>query len=306
MRARWYSASNARWERLDPFEGNPTDPFSFNKYGFVHGNPVMGADPTGWYFSAGGMLSGMAIGMGMTAMTIGAMSIFGPRVDKPSFGQSLIPVLGSAWSAIYDFQNGSYFMGAVHSAIAVSDWFLVGAAIKFVGKSLFKIGARESAEVIYTRISEEGFEHFIAKEAAGETATFVSKTEGAVYGAAIENAPLWRTMAGMGNAGSGKMIEWVGPAAQIFNTHGVSGWYSGLKNLLGQYKTTLGNVEMLSFVREGDTIICYAARITPKVGTDLVKANLKVLGRWVGIDYGVGRIPAAAEAVVEKWLGQNL
>ncbi|MFN6164524.1 MAG: RHS repeat-associated core domain-containing protein, partial [Planctomycetota bacterium] len=47
MRARWYSASNARWERLDPFNGNPSDPFSFNKYGFVHGDPVMGIDPTG-------------------------------------------------------------------------------------------------------------------------------------------------------------------------------------------------------------------------------------------------------------------
>ncbi|MFN9437388.1 MAG: RHS repeat-associated core domain-containing protein, partial [Planctomycetota bacterium] len=47
MRARWYSSSNARWERLDPFSGNATDPFSFNKYGFVHGDPVMGTDPTG-------------------------------------------------------------------------------------------------------------------------------------------------------------------------------------------------------------------------------------------------------------------
>jgi RHS repeat-associated protein len=47
MRARWYSASNARWERLDPFNGNPSDPFSFNKYGFVHGDPVQGIDPTG-------------------------------------------------------------------------------------------------------------------------------------------------------------------------------------------------------------------------------------------------------------------
>lgn len=122
----------------------------------------------------------------------------------------------------------------------------------------------------------------------------------------IENAGLWRTMAGLGNSTSGKVIEWVGDAALLFNPHGVSGWYSGLKNLLGQYKTTLGNVEMLSFVREGDTLICYAARMTSKVGTDLVKANLKVLVRWVGLDYGVGRIPAAAEEIVQKWLGQNL
>jgi RHS repeat-associated protein len=63
MRARWYSASNARWERLDPFEGNPTDPFSFNKYGFVHGDPVMGTDPTGMFFGGiGGMLASIAIG----------------------------------------------------------------------------------------------------------------------------------------------------------------------------------------------------------------------------------------------------
>jgi RHS repeat-associated protein len=57
MRARWYSASNARWERLDPFSGNATDPFSFNKYGFVHGDPVMGTDPTGksGFFSFGTM-----------------------------------------------------------------------------------------------------------------------------------------------------------------------------------------------------------------------------------------------------------
>lgn len=47
FRARNYSASLGRFERLDPFAGNPTDPFSFNKYGFVHGNPVMGTDPRG-------------------------------------------------------------------------------------------------------------------------------------------------------------------------------------------------------------------------------------------------------------------
>ncbi|MFN9605425.1 MAG: RHS repeat-associated core domain-containing protein, partial [Planctomycetota bacterium] len=63
MRARWYSASNARWERLDPFNGNPHDPFSFNKYGFVHGDPVMGADPTGRFLS-GSMMSAISIGMG--------------------------------------------------------------------------------------------------------------------------------------------------------------------------------------------------------------------------------------------------
>ena len=47
FRARWYSASNGRFERLDPFAGNPNDPLSFNKYGFVHGDPANGVDPSG-------------------------------------------------------------------------------------------------------------------------------------------------------------------------------------------------------------------------------------------------------------------
>ncbi|XZE20921.1 putative Ig domain-containing protein [Pirellulaceae bacterium SH449] len=73
MRARWYSPSNARWERLDPFAGNPNDPFSFHKYGFVHGDPLTGIDPSGLSFItqipiafgiAGGLIGG-AVGATM-------------------------------------------------------------------------------------------------------------------------------------------------------------------------------------------------------------------------------------------------
>ena len=52
FRARWYSASNGRFERLDPYAGNPNDPFSFNKYGFVHGEPVLNKDPSGKFLIA--------------------------------------------------------------------------------------------------------------------------------------------------------------------------------------------------------------------------------------------------------------
>ena len=61
MRARWYSASSARWERLDPFNVNPTDPFSVNKYGFVHGDPVQGIDPTGMFFGIAGFFSTISV-----------------------------------------------------------------------------------------------------------------------------------------------------------------------------------------------------------------------------------------------------
>jgi RHS repeat-associated protein len=52
MRARWYTPSVARWDRLDPFAGNPINPFSYNKYTFVHGEPILGTDPTGMYLIA--------------------------------------------------------------------------------------------------------------------------------------------------------------------------------------------------------------------------------------------------------------
>ncbi len=71
FRARWYSASNGRFERLDPFAGNPNDPFSFNKYGFVHGNPVMGTDPTGLFeASLSGFFSANSISIGVRALKI--------------------------------------------------------------------------------------------------------------------------------------------------------------------------------------------------------------------------------------------
>ncbi|GAA4443172.1 hypothetical protein GCM10023156_00020 [Novipirellula rosea] len=46
-RARWYDASSAQWNRLDPFSGNMQDPQSLHKYAYVHGDPVQGTDPTG-------------------------------------------------------------------------------------------------------------------------------------------------------------------------------------------------------------------------------------------------------------------
>lgn len=67
MRARWYSPSNARWERLDPFAGNPNDPFSFHKYGFVHGDPITGIDPSGLSF-----ITQIPFAFGITGGLIGA------------------------------------------------------------------------------------------------------------------------------------------------------------------------------------------------------------------------------------------
>jgi hypothetical protein len=47
-----YLPSTGRFDHLDPFAGNPNDPLSFNKYGFVHGDPIQNRDPSGKYLMA--------------------------------------------------------------------------------------------------------------------------------------------------------------------------------------------------------------------------------------------------------------
>ena len=52
LRARWYDATNGRFNRLDPFFGNADDPHSFHKYAYVHGDPIHGVDPTGKFLAS--------------------------------------------------------------------------------------------------------------------------------------------------------------------------------------------------------------------------------------------------------------
>jgi RHS repeat-associated protein len=47
LRARWYDPSNGRFNRVDPFAGNTSDPQSLHKYLYCHANPVNAIDPSG-------------------------------------------------------------------------------------------------------------------------------------------------------------------------------------------------------------------------------------------------------------------
>ena len=57
---------------------------------------------------------------------------WGLSIGEPPLLVSFIPVAGSAWSAINDFQNGNYLMGTINAAFAVSDVFAVGSFYKDV------------------------------------------------------------------------------------------------------------------------------------------------------------------------------
>ncbi|MDR2643267.1 MAG: RHS repeat-associated core domain-containing protein, partial [Planctomycetaceae bacterium] len=51
LRARYYDPATGRFNRLDPFFGNLSDPQSLHKYLYTHADPVNRIDPTGLYGS---------------------------------------------------------------------------------------------------------------------------------------------------------------------------------------------------------------------------------------------------------------
>jgi len=63
LRARWYSPTTGRFNRMDPFSGNNQDPQSLHKYNYTHNNPINAIDPTGNFeFTLVGLMQNMAIG----------------------------------------------------------------------------------------------------------------------------------------------------------------------------------------------------------------------------------------------------
>jgi RHS repeat-associated protein len=61
LRARYYDPANGRFNQLDPFGGNNSDPQSLHKYLYVHNNPVNGIDSSGNEFSIVSTLNNITI-----------------------------------------------------------------------------------------------------------------------------------------------------------------------------------------------------------------------------------------------------
>ena len=82
LRARYYDPATGRFNRLDPFFGNVSDPQSFHKYLYTHADPINGIDPSGKFVAVTiGLLSGIGHALFMNAqkssrdLTTGAMMI---------------------------------------------------------------------------------------------------------------------------------------------------------------------------------------------------------------------------------------
>jgi RHS repeat-associated protein len=49
LRDRYYSTDIGRFTQRDRFDGDMMNPLSLNRYGYTHGNPVNGIDPSGMF-----------------------------------------------------------------------------------------------------------------------------------------------------------------------------------------------------------------------------------------------------------------
>ena len=74
LRARYYDQDSGRFNRLDPFIGNNSDPQSLHKYAYAHGDPINGIDPSGFNnFSLISVLATGGIGLLIGAIVGGVV-----------------------------------------------------------------------------------------------------------------------------------------------------------------------------------------------------------------------------------------
>ncbi len=139
LRARYYDPATGRFNRLDPFFGNTSDPLSFHKYLFGHGDPVQNRDPSGLSPLASA-LSALTIGGFLTATTVGGIiGALVPAGMAAYEGKSADEILAAAWrGALMGALAGGlgYLSGGLLAAFAPWVQYL-GA---FVSNALFSGG----------------------------------------------------------------------------------------------------------------------------------------------------------------------
>lgn len=71
----------------------------------------------------------------------------GPRIQRPNLAQSFIPVVGPAWEAAADLQDGNYGGAAFNAAMALGDALPVGAVVKGARAARKGIGVLKKGSV---------------------------------------------------------------------------------------------------------------------------------------------------------------
>lgn len=71
----------------------------------------------------------------------------GPRIPRPNAAESFIPVVGPAWEAVGDLQDGNYGPAAFNGAMAIADALPIGTAFKGVNALRKGIGILKDGSV---------------------------------------------------------------------------------------------------------------------------------------------------------------
>ena len=71
----------------------------------------------------------------------------GPDIPRPSTAQSFIPVVGPAWEAVADVQDGDYGGAAFNAAMAAGDLLPIGIGLKGVRAAVKGVGVLKKGSV---------------------------------------------------------------------------------------------------------------------------------------------------------------
>src|SRR5690606_2148243 len=145
--ARFYDEEIGRWNVIDAMLENH---YEFSHYNYVMNNPLTYINPFGLDTLSANTDYMKTYKEGVDVVAIDevtvtrSLDVQEQRVEgvgQPGTAESMIPVWGSGRAAIDHFQHGNYGWGAFHTAMAVSDVFLVKSIAIGLGKGAWKAGS---------------------------------------------------------------------------------------------------------------------------------------------------------------------
>ena len=174
LRARWYDARTGRFDRLDPFAGNSQDRQSFHKYGYVHGDPIQGIDPTGMFFGNVAFLH-QALSVGFAAL--GALNTVHSLQYSINAVHSWLE--GDTWQTIFDTS-----MALLHGMAAALDFQTAASVLKIpppppMGVAVSSVGSNGGL-VVRAMLLNPAFEAWVLGNVVPVVATGIA-TSGLLF-----------------------------------------------------------------------------------------------------------------------------